>query len=100
MVDRLTADPTTWIEAEWEGYIRYRSIDGRRWEVRGICDHRGNCLVGATIDGELIETIERAHELALAYSGLDVPVAPGFRDCCPLEITELPNVHNSLVTNP
>lgn len=79
-----TAEPGVWIEAQAPGYIRYRADDGRRWEVRGVCDHRGWCIVGAIIDGVLVESRERAHELARAYAGPDVPVTPGFSGCCPL----------------
>lgn len=79
-----TADPDIQIEERREGYIRYRHADGRRWEVRGTCDQRGDCLVGAVIDGETVTTLERAHELALAYVGPDAPVTPGFKGCCPL----------------
>lgn len=89
MMDEPTVDPSIRITHRGEGLIRYQHVDGRRWEVRGVCDHRGDCLVGAVIDGEFVETQERAHELALAYDGPDVPVGPGFSGCCPLEVTEL-----------
>jgi hypothetical protein len=89
MSARLTADPTVVIEDERPGYVRYRRDDGRRWEVRGACDRRGDCLVGAVIDGVFVPTRERAHELALAYQGLDSPVLPGFSGCCPLKGTWL-----------
>jgi hypothetical protein len=84
-----TSDPDILIEEQREGYVRYQHMDGRRWEVHGVCDKRGNCLVGAVIDDEYIETTERAHELALAYDGPDVPVGPGFKGCCPLVVTVL-----------
>ncbi len=80
-----TSDPSVFIEEQREGYIRYRSLDGRRWGIEGTCDHRGDCLVGAVIDGEYVDSIERAHELALAYTGLDSPVTPEFSGCCPLK---------------
>ena len=79
-----TVDPDIDIEEQRPGYTRYRHTDGRRWEVRGICDRRGDCLVGAVIDGETVTTLARAHELAVAYDGPDVPVGPGFEGCCPL----------------
>ena len=86
----ITCDPDTLIEEIREGYVRYRRLsDGMRWEVRGVCDKRAWCLVGAVIDGETVETIERARELAAAYDGPDVPVGPGFKGCCPLEVTVL-----------
>lgn len=76
------------IEEERPGYVRYRS-SSRRWEVHGVCDHRGDCLVGAVIDGEEVKTLARAHELAVAYTGLDCPVGPGFSGCCPLRVVVL-----------
>ena len=79
-----TVDPHVQIEEQRDGYVRYTSDDGRRWEVLGTCDHRGDCLIGAVIDGEVVETPERARELAVAYTGLDVPVTPKFEGCCPL----------------
>lgn len=82
-----TADSSVFIEEQREGYIRYRSTDGRRWEVHGVCDGRRDCMVGAVVDGVLIETIEQAR--ALPQPELDSPVGPGFRGCCPLRIVEL-----------
>ena len=46
-----TADPGIVIEEQREGYVRYRRDDGYRWEVHGICDQRGDCLIGAKIEG-------------------------------------------------
>lgn len=86
-----TADPAVFIEYSEEGLIRYQDLNGKRWEVAGICDKRGDCLVGAVIDGETVQTIERARELALGYAGLDCPVSMGFSGCCPLVVTELPD---------
>jgi hypothetical protein len=91
-MDTPTTVPDTVIEEQREGYVRYRRLsNGERWEVRGICDKRGYCLIGAVIDGEVIETIERARELAEAYTGQDVPVYVGFEEagCCPLVSTIL-----------
>lgn len=68
-----TADPHVVIEEQRPGYVRYRSVDGRRWEVEGVCDMRGHCLVGA-VDPLLGPPAGR----------LDVPVLPGFAGCCPL----------------
>jgi hypothetical protein len=84
-----TSDPHVFIEEQREGYVRYVNDEGKRWEVLGRCDHRGNCLLGAVIDGEEVKTLERAGELARAYAGPDIPVGPGFSGCCPLEVTEL-----------
>jgi len=70
-----TADPDVFIEEQREGYIRYRRTDGAVWEVRGICDGRGDCYAGAAEPAPV---------------GLDVPVGPApFDGCCPLEITLL-----------
>jgi len=89
MVNKLTAtlDPYVWIEEQREGYIRYRRDDGARWEVHGVCDHRRDCMVGAIVDGVLIETVEQAR--ALPRPELDCPVGPGFSGCCPLQIEEV-----------
>ena len=85
-----TVDPQVFIEEQSEGYVRYQNpVTKKRWEVFGTCDKRGNCLVGATIDGEFIETLERAHELAIAYCGDDCPVTPAFKGCCPFTYNEL-----------
>lgn len=70
---QLTADPTVVIEHERPGYVRYRSLDGRRWEIHGTCDYRGDCLVGA------VDPLLGPRE-----TRLDVPVLPGFEGCCPL----------------
>lgn len=69
-----TVDPSVVIEEEHPGYVRYRRDDGVRWEVRGVCDYRGDCLVGS-VDPLLGPREQR----------LDVPVTPEFNGCCPLE---------------
>jgi len=94
-----TADDTVRIEEQSPGYVRYQASDGRRWEVRGTCDRRGDCLIGATIQTPwgVVEITSRQvlDDLTLELgtdridSELDVPVVPGFTGCCPLEITEL-----------
>lgn len=77
-----TIDPYVFIEEEYKGYVRYRNItSGRRWEVLGICDYRGDCIVGA------VNPV-----LGPRGGRLDVPVTPEFRDCCPFIYQELPNV--------
>ena len=68
-----TADPHVWIEEQRPGYVRYRNGEGRRWEVSGVCDMRGDCLVGA------VDPL-----LGPPESRPDVPVLPGFTGCCPL----------------
>ena len=68
-----TCDPHVFIEAQSEGFTRYRNADGRRWEVHGVCDKRGDCWVGAIGDAPL----------------LDCPVTPEFSGCCPFTFVEL-----------
>lgn len=90
-----TADPTVLLEELREGYARYRNADGRRWEVHGVCDRRGHCLIGAVIDGETVQDIDHLNALCVRLgtdrpdSRLDVPVTPEFRDCCPFQFVEL-----------
>lgn len=87
-----TAVPGVVIEERRPGYVRYRcETDGRCWEVRGVCDRRGDCLVGAVIDGEVVRDHAHLSEIAARKAphrvdfDLDVPVLPGFSSCCPLE---------------
>lgn len=80
-------DPHILIEERHLGHVRYRCDDGRRWEVRGVCDGRRDCMVGAVVDGVLIETAGQARMLPTPM--LDCPVGPGFSGCCPLKVTEL-----------
>lgn len=82
-----TCDPGVRIEETRAGYTRYRNADGFRWEVDGVCDHRRDCMVGAVVDGMLIETVEQAR--ALPTPELDCPIGPGFAGCCPLEVRVL-----------
>ena len=90
-----TADPSVYLEERRPGYARYVNREGRRWEVHGTCDRRGDCLVGATVAGEFIR--DRAHLEDLARrlgrdrvdSELDVPVTPEFKGCCPFTYVEL-----------
>lgn len=85
-----TADPDVFIEEQREGYCRYRRIsDGRRWEVHGFCDRRGDCIVGAVIEGygeiKNHADIERAKKklgVERLISEMDVPVTPEFNTCC------------------
>jgi hypothetical protein len=69
-----TVDPNVFIEEERAGYVRYRATDGRRWEILGLCDYRGVCLIGA------VDPLLGPRE-----TRLDVPVTPEFSGCCPLE---------------
>lgn len=99
MSDEPTSDRHVVIEARSPGYVRYRSDEGRHWEVRGECVRLGHCLVGANIqtprglvEVESLEHIERLKaELGVERidSEMDVPVAPGFEGCCALEIATL-----------
>lgn len=95
-----TADPDVFIEAQAPGYVRYRRKgDGRRWEVRGTCDRRGDCLVGSVVqapDGPVvvrdhthIDDLKRLLGKERIDSELDVPVTPEFRGCCPFTYREL-----------
>lgn len=84
-----TADPAVVIEEQRPGYVRYRREDGRRWEVHGYCDRRGDCLIGAVIEGygqiESHADIERAKKKLgrdRIDSEMDVPVTPEFVICC------------------
>jgi len=67
--------------------VRYANTDGLRWEVVGVCDHNRACMVGAVVDGKLVETVEQAR--ALPTLELDCPVGPGFSGCCDLRIEVL-----------
>lgn len=92
MADQPTADPDVVIEDSRPGFVRYRRLStGERWEVTGVCDRRGDCLIGAVIDGEQIRDHAHLAELQRRLgreridSELDVPVLPGFKGCCPLD---------------
>lgn len=88
-----THDPETFIEyQEGNVTIYYRPSDGLRWKVTGSCDFRGHCMVGAVIDGTVIESVEHLNTLAQGKrieSELDVPIGPKFEGCCPFEIEVL-----------
>lgn len=91
-----TFDPHVFIEEQRPGYIRYwRIIDGRRWEVYGTCDYRGDCLIGSSIDGETVRDHAHLNELKTRLgverlvSEMDVPVTPEFEGCCPFTYVEL-----------
>jgi len=91
-----TADPTVFIEEQSPGYVLYRRTDGRRWIVRGQCDKRGDCLIGATImvkgvpwmveDHEHLAEIQERVGKERIDSELDVPVTPEFDTCCGADI--------------
>ena len=88
-----TSDPDVFIEEQRPGYVRYRRADGRRWIVRGQCDRRGDCLIGAIVEPipgvfAEVESHEHLAELRSTFgkdridSELDVPVTPEFHSCC------------------
>lgn len=90
-----TATWDTFIEEQREGYCRYWNLDGRRWEVHGFCDRRGDCLIGVVVEGfegkgrggwiNSKTDLKRARrELGRERvdSELDVPVTPEFDTCC------------------
>lgn len=84
-----TADPFVFIEEQRPGYVRYRrTTDGRRWEVHGTCDRRGDCLIGSVIDDEQVRDHGHLKKMVKARgkdridSELDVPVTPEFDTCC------------------
>jgi len=56
-----------------DGYARYRNRAGRRWEVLGRCDGRGDCWAGD----------------ASPHPDRDCPVTPEFSGCCPFTFVEL-----------
>lgn len=91
-----TADPFVVIEERGPGYIRYRRDDGRRWEVHGVCDRRGDCLIGAIIPDFGVITSYADIEYAKTVLGqqridseMDVPVTPEFELCCQFQYVEL-----------
>lgn len=97
-VYQKTAVGNVWLEASSNSnYWRYVNHRGERWEVHGTCDKRGNCLIGAVLDGEEIKTIERARELALAYEGLDWPVYYDFSGCCDFKYVILDPIDPSTI---
>lgn len=83
-----TADPAVAIEASEPGYVRYRNSEGRRWEVHGFCDRRGDCLIGTWVEGELVEDhahlerIKRRVGKDRLVSEMDTPVTPEFAGSC------------------
>lgn len=79
-----TVEPDVWVEEKRPGYVRYVRDDGTRWEVEGVCDMRGDCLVGAVIDGKVLTRDDVDALTERPDSPLDVPVLPGFKGCCPL----------------
>jgi hypothetical protein len=89
-----TLDPNIQAEELRPGYARYRNKDGRRWEVHGICQHLGYCLVGAILpDGTEIRDVDHLNELRaweiLNPDKLDCPITPEFDGCCSFTYVEL-----------
>jgi hypothetical protein len=111
MADVLTVDPDVVIEADVDlplatdpvsGRIGSRSVTyrslltGRRWTVLGICDRRGDCMVGAVVNGVTVtdKTVLASDQYRAidAKRTYDVPVTPEFAEdgCCPFAYLELP----------
>lgn len=91
-----TIDPDVVIEAQSPGVTVYRRLDdGRRWCVRGVCDRRGDCLIGAYIGGETVRDQAHLAEICARLgtdrpdTEFDVPVTPEFEGCCPFRFEEL-----------
>ncbi len=91
-----TFDPEVVIESrEGESIVYLNITNGKKWKVTGVCDRRGHCMVGAVIDGILVESVEHLNQLCedkgkeRLDSELDVPVGINFRNCCPFVIEEL-----------
>jgi hypothetical protein len=90
-----TCDSDIIIEEKGEGYWIYRKLSsGERWRIDGVCDQRGDCLIGAIVNdpitGDKIQIKDHEHLASLGPrpdSKLDVPVGPGFKGCCPLKGT-------------
>jgi hypothetical protein len=90
-----TTDPFVVIEEQGDDWVRYHNtVNGRRWEVHGVCDRRGDCLIGAVIHNEVVRDKAHLEELTARYgerpdSYMDVPVTPEFSGCCPFSYVEL-----------
>lgn len=80
MTESPTCDPYVVIEQERPGFVVYKNIlTGRRWSVDGVCDYRGNCMIG----------VVEPWPPKLRKDRLDVPVTPEFFGCCPFTFVEL-----------
>lgn len=90
-----TQDPHVVIEARGYAMIRYRNrLTGRRWEVHGTCDNRGDCVIGSWVHGELVRDHTHLADLRVRYGprlgfDLDCPVTPEFSGCCEFRFVEL-----------
>lgn len=90
-----TSDPDVFIESQTYDTIIYVNRDGIRWLVKGNCDRRGLCMIGAVVDGVVIKSVEHLNQLCIEAgkeridSELDVPVGINFKGCCPFKITKL-----------
>ena len=88
----MTCDPDVTIVASGPAMVRYRS-EGREWTVRGLCDQRGDCVIGSVVHGHQVR--DRADYLALFELlgdrlgfRLDCPVTPTFKGCCEFRFEE------------
>jgi hypothetical protein len=93
----ITCDPDVLIEAQGHAWTIYRRVSSEeRWSVVGICDQRGDCLIGAIVidptTSQFVQIKDHEHLAKLGPrpdSKLDVPVGPGFKGCCELKGTIL-----------
>jgi hypothetical protein len=88
-----TQDPYVVIEDQHPGYVLYRNIEtGRRWEVYGECVGVAECIVGAVVDDNQVETLDEAKKIWENRKDLfpvDNPITPEFQGCCPFTFKEL-----------
>lgn len=82
-----TVDPGVVIVATGPTMVRYRADDGREWTVHGLCDQRGECVVGSVVHGHTVrdrDDYRQLRELLGDRLGfrLDCPVTPAFDGCC------------------
>lgn len=73
---RPTLDPDVFIETSHNGYVRYVNCLGIRWEVRGVCNQCGLCVVGAAHP----EHYEWRGSPGTPYAVVDLRVAQGRLD--------------------
>lgn len=74
MADLPTCDPGVLIEEQRPGYVRYRQVGGRRWEVHGTCAWTDPTRMGPCSEG----AVEPPY--GPPEGRLDVPITPEL-DC-------------------
>lgn len=89
----ITADPGVVIVATGPAMVRYRAADGSEWVVHGLCDQRGDCVIGSVVHGHQVrdrDDYRGLRELLGDRLGfrLDCPVTPSFKGCCPFRFEE------------